>query len=161
MAGFSQTVRRLPNLNLQWLASAPLSSCCRSRRLAHSSPRANPLSTQKEVPEGVINFSVGTPGKSLIPKKLVDDAMTEAIAQNEDPFMYQVGAWPCVMKIHRHQTKSDHSRAAPSLPLSMPRSRALSASERRSQAFSTPTDSRGPSLKTYVRLLETRSRWPL
>jgi hypothetical protein len=112
MAGFSQTVfRHLPNLNLQWITRPPLSSCCRSQRLVHSSPRANPLSTQKEVPEGVINFSVGTPGKSLIPKKLVDEAMTDAIAQNDDPFMYQVGTLPCVVQIRRNFISIEHGRA--------------------------------------------------
>ena len=117
MAGFSQTVRRLPNLNLQWISRPPPSSCCRSKRLVHSSPRANSLSTQKEVPEGVINFSVGTPGKSLIPKKLVDEAMTDAIAQNDDPFMYQVGTLPCVMQIGRSFVSEKMSRLALTLHL--------------------------------------------
>ena len=46
--------------------------------------------SQTEVAPGVINFAVGTPGVSLIPKKELDQAFSAALAANQDPLIYQV-----------------------------------------------------------------------
>ena len=45
--------------------------------------------SQTEVAPGVINFAVGVPGKSLIPKNELDEAVAAATAANSDAFMYQ------------------------------------------------------------------------
>ena len=46
--------------------------------------------SQTEVAPGVINFAVGTPGASLIPKTDLDKAFAAALAANQDPLIYQV-----------------------------------------------------------------------
>jgi DNA-binding transcriptional MocR family regulator len=45
--------------------------------------------SQTEVAPGVINFAVGTPGASLIPKQDLDAAFAAALAANNDPLIYQ------------------------------------------------------------------------
>jgi DNA-binding transcriptional MocR family regulator len=45
--------------------------------------------SQTEVAPGVINFAVGTPGASLIPKQDLDAAFAAALAANHDPLIYQ------------------------------------------------------------------------
>ena len=37
----------------------------------------------------ICNFKVGQPGRKLIPKRMLDDALTHTLSTNNDPFIYQ------------------------------------------------------------------------